>query len=305
MTIASGSPLLAHLLVTLGLPRKAVKNLLKHGAIAVNGTTIRQFDHWLSPGDEIFVSDLQSAAATNLLNTASIQRVYEDDALIVVDKPAGLLTVATEHDKTDTLFCYLNDYLLGRDSTSTVRPVVVHRLDQGTSGLVMFAKSSVVKEQLQSNWPSVKKTYWAIVEGQPEDSQGTITSYLTETKSLKVFSSKHPTQGSQLATTHYRLLQSHDGLSLLEVRLGTGRKHQIRVQLAKLGHPVVGDRIYGATSNPCQRIALHAVGLAFTHPVTGQPLSLLSPLPKPLARLFPKFECKDTYVDDLVAWNPS
>lgn len=258
MTITDGAPLLSHLLATLGLPRKAVKNLLKHGAIAVNGTTIRQFDHWLAPGDEVVVSDLQSAAATSFLDTARIQRIYEDDALIVLDKPAGLLTVATEHDKTDTLFCYLNEYLLGRDSTSAVRPVVVHRLDQGTSGLVLFAKSTAIKDQLQNDWSSVKKTYWAIVEGQPKESQGAITSYLTETKSLKVFSSNYPTEGARLATTHYRHVQAREGLSLLEIRLATGRKHQIRVQLAKLGHPVVGDRHYGATSNPCQRIALHA-----------------------------------------------
>jgi 23S rRNA pseudouridine1911/1915/1917 synthase len=286
LTVARGEPLLAYLFATLGLKRKAVKNLLKYGAVAVNGATIRQFDHQLAPGDEVLVSDLQTAAATNCLESARIQRVYEDDALIVLDKPSGLLTVATEYDKTDTLFYRLNEYLLGRDSTLAVRPLVVHRLDHGTSGLVLFAKSSAVKERLQDNWSTVQKTYWAVVEGQPRSSQGTITNYLTESKSLKVFSSNSPLQGSRLATTHYRLLQSRDGLSLLEVRLATGRKHQIRVHLAGLGHPVAGDHCYGATSDPCLRLALHAGQLALVHPLTGEPLNLVSPLPKSLARLF-------------------
>jgi 23S rRNA pseudouridine1911/1915/1917 synthase len=286
MTVVRGEPLLAYLLATLGLKRKSVKNLLKYGAVAVNGATVRQFDHGLAPGDEVLVSDLPTAAATSGLESARIQRVYEDDALIVLDKPSGLLTVATEHDKTDTLFFRLNEYLLGRDSTLACRPLVVHRLDHGTSGLVLFAKSPAVKEWLQDNWSAVQKTYWAVVEGQPNSTEGTITNYLTESKSLQVFSSDRPTEGSRLATTHYRLLQSCDGLSLLEVRLATGRKHQIRVHLAGLGHPVAGDHRYGATSDPCQRLALHAGGLALVHPLTGEPLSLVSPLPKSLARLF-------------------
>jgi len=303
MTVVVGEHLLAYLFATMGLQRKAVKNLLKYGAVAVNGATVRQFNHWLAPGDEVVVSDLRSAAATNGLESAGIQRMHEDDALIVLDKPPGLLTVATEHDKTDTLFVRLSEYLLGRDSTATVRPLVVHRLDHGTSGLVLFAKSPAVKELLQANWSAVQKTYWAVVEGQLLSSQGTITSYLTESKSLKVLSSDFPTQGARLATTYYRLLQSRDGLSLLEVRLATGRKHQIRVHLAGLGHPVAGDRRYGATSDPCQRLALHAGGLSFMHPITGETLNLVSPLPKSLHKLFPELKCGvDRGVDEASRW---
>ena len=288
MTVVRGEPLLAYLFATLGLQRKAVKNLLKYGAVEVNGVTVRQFDHKLAPGDEVVVSDLQAAAATSSLESARIQRVYEDDALMVLDKPPGLLTVATEHDKTDTLYFRLKEYLLGRDSTSAVHPLVVHRLDHGTSGLVMFAKSLAVKEWLQENWTTVQKTYWAVVEGAPNSNQGTITSYLTESKSLTVYSSQRPTKDSRLATTHYRLLQSREGLSLMEVHLDTGRKHQIRVHLAGLGHPVAGDHRYGAKSDPCQRLALHAGGLTLAHPITGAPLSLASPLPKSLGKLFPE-----------------
>ena len=182
MTVVRGEPLLAYLFATLGLKLTAVKKLLKYGAVAVNGAAVRQFDHLLAPGDEVLVSNLQAAAATSGLESARIQRVYEDDALIVLDKPSGLLTVATEHDKTDTLFFRLNEYLQGRDSTQAARPVVVHRLDHGTSGLVLFAKSSAIKERLQDHWSAVQKTYWAVVEGEPNSAQGTITNYLTESK---------------------------------------------------------------------------------------------------------------------------
>ncbi len=296
---------MAHLLATLGLPRKTVKNLLKYGAVAVNGKTIRQFDHWLKPGDEVVISDLQAAAATTALKEARIQLVYEDEALIVVDKPSRLLTVATEIDKTDTLFVRLSEYLLGRDGASAVQPQVVHRLDHGTSGLVLFAKSEAIKERLQDNWPNVKKTYWAIVEGEPARSEGTITSYLTESKSLKVFSSPRQTEGGRLATTHYRVLRAREGLSLVEVRLATGRKHQIRVHLAGLGHPVIGDRRYGAKADPCLRIGLHAGGLALVHPTSSVPLNLISPLPKPLAKLFPEFNRGIDRAAEIVAWEPS
>jgi 23S rRNA pseudouridine1911/1915/1917 synthase len=285
LTVTRGEPLLACLLAVLGQKRKTIKNLLKFGAVAVNGATIRQFDHLLSPGDEVIVRDLQSAAATGRLESAGIQLVYEDEALLVLDKSAGLLTVATEHDKTDTLFFRLNEFLRGRDSTAACRPQVVHRLDRETSGLVLFAKSAESKRLLQDAWPSVTKTYWAIVEGQPHPDQGTITSYLAETKSLNVVSSGHPTEGSRLATTHYRTQQTRGDLSLLEVRLETGRKHQIRVHLAGLGHPVVGDRRYGSASDFCRRLALHACALELGHPLTGERLHFDSPLPRELSRL--------------------
>ncbi len=286
LMVARSELLLEYLLDALGLNRKHVKNLLKFGAVAVNGATVKQFDHRLSPGDEVLVSDAQTARAAGRLEYARIQLVYEDDALIVLDKPAGLLVVATDRDKTDTLYFRLNAYLRQRDPAQQERAWVVHRIDQETSGLVLFAKSEPVKCQLQAAWPAVEKIYWAVVEGRPSVDQGTITSYLTQSKSLKVFSSDHSTPGARLATTHYRLLQTRGDLSLVEVRLETGRKHQIRVHLAGLGCPVAGDRRYGATSDPCHRLGLHAGELGLVHPLTGERLSFSSPLPKALGKLF-------------------
>jgi 23S rRNA pseudouridine1911/1915/1917 synthase len=234
----------------------------------------------------VTVNDLQTAVATSRLKSARIRLVYEDGALIVLDKPSGLLTAATEHEKTDTLYARLNDYLRGRDSAGPPRALVVHRLDQGTSGLVLFAMSQQVQHLLKDAWSAVEKTYWAVVEGRPNTDMGTITSYLTESKSLKVFSSNHPSPSARLATTHYRLLKTQGGLSLVEVRLESGRKHQIRVHLAGLGCCVAGDKRYGATSDPCHRLALHAGRLALLHPSTGARLKFDSPLPAVLSKLF-------------------
>ncbi len=264
------------------MKRKAVKDLLKFGAVAVNGVTIRQFDHPLHAGDVVTVGELRVAVAANRLEYAKIQIVHEDDALLVLDKPSGLLTVATEREKTDTLYVRLNDYLRGREGKRRERGLVVHRLDQETSGLVLFAKTDEIKILLQEAWPNVEKTYWAIVEGRPTQDQGEITSFLTEGKSLKVASNPRPSPDAQMATTRYRLLDTRGKLSLLEIGLETGRKHQIRVHLASLGCPVAGDERYGTTNNPCGRLALHAGLISLAHPVSGVPLNFESPLPKGL-----------------------
>jgi 23S rRNA pseudouridine1911/1915/1917 synthase len=162
-------------------------------------------------------------------------------ALIVVEKPAGLLTVAAHQGETATLFVRLNEYLQGVHAPSPHRALVVHRIDRETSGLVLVAKSFEVQHRLQAAWSEIEKLYLAIVVGQPEPAHGTISSYLTETATLQVFSNDHPTPNGRLAITHYRLLQARGDVSLLEVRLETVRKHQIPVHLADLGCLVAGD----------------------------------------------------------------
>jgi 23S rRNA pseudouridine1911/1915/1917 synthase len=286
-TVSHGEPLISFLLGTLGLKRREVKNLLKFGAVVVNGSTVRQFDHPLSIGDEVLVSNARAATAAGRLEHARIHLVYEDAALIVVEKPSGLLTVAAHTGETDTLFARLNEYMQGIHASDPHRALIVHRLDRETSGLVLLAKSEEVRHRLQTAWPEVEKIYLAVVVGRPEPVQGTVNSYLTETATLQVFSNDHPTPGGQLATTHYRLLQTRGDFSLLEVRLETGRKHQIRVHLADLGCPVVGDARYGETLNPCRRLGLHASKLTLAHPLTGERLTFNSPLPPSLHKLFP------------------
>ena len=285
LTVVGSGSLLSYLLSALPWKRRAVKNLLGMGAIAVNGITVRQFDHPLVAGDEVLVRGFENTRADNRLETARIRVVYEDSDLIVLDKPAGLLTVATSNDKSNTLLFRLNDYLRRRDSTGDGRAFVVHRLDRETSGLVLFAKSASVQQSLQAAWANVGKTYLAIVEERPEPPQGTIKTYLTETSALHVFSNDHQTEGGRLAVTHYRLLPSPLPLWLLEVRIETGRKHQIRVHLADLGCPIAGDRRYGAKSDPFRRLALHATALSLVHPTTNDPLEIESPLPGILRRM--------------------
>lgn len=286
-TVAREETLLSYLIDTLGLKRKTSKNLLKFGAVAVNGATVRQFDHPLALGDKIAVSAARTASAAGRLERARIRVVYEDAALIVVEKPAGLLTVATETHDSDTLFLRLSDFLRERNAAEPERALVIHRLDRETSGLVVFAKTVEIQEKLQAAWPAVEKIYLAIVVGKPEPAEGTITSYLTETTALDVFSKDHPTEDGKIATTYYRTRQSRGEFSLMEIRLETGRKHQIRVHLAGLGCLVIGDRRYGAPLNPAKRLGLHATHLALNHPLTGERMTFNSPLPAVLQRLFP------------------
>ena len=280
--------MLPQLLAKLGLKRTAVKNLLRFGAVSVNGSPSRQFDQPLAAGDQIVVGDLQRAAASNRLQAARIRIVHEDAAIIAVDKPSGLLAVATDDNKTDTLFARLRAFLTERDGARAAHPHVVHRLDRETSGLVLFAKSAELKQTLQASWPEVRKTYWAVVEGRPAPPEGTVRSFLVESKALRVYSSPRPVEEGRDATTHYRTVKTGDGCALVEIDLETGRKHQIRVHMADLGCPVTGDQRYGAKLDLCGRLALHAGSLAFPHPVHGAEIRLESPLPPPLSRLFAK-----------------
>lgn len=288
-TATSSEPLLKYLIASLGLKRKTAKNLLKHDAVAVNGRAVRQFDHLLAAGDEVSIGAMRTAVAADRLKRARIEVVYQDDDVLVVEKPAGLLTVATDRVKLDTLFVRLNDFLRNTSEAATGRAFVVHRLDQETSGLVLFAKNAEARERLQADWPNVQKTYLAIVVGRPEPDRGTITSYLVETKALTIVSSDDPAPDARLAETHYRCWQSRGDFSLVEARLETGRRHQIRVHLAGLNCPIAGDHRYGAKLDPCRRLALHAQQLVFRHPSSGKQITVNSQLPSAMQRLFPNW----------------
>ena len=170
--------------------------------------------------------------------------LYEDKDILVVDKPAGLLTVATEREKSRTAHSILTDYIRIGCGRSRKRLFVVHRLDRDTSGTLIFAKSEEAKLRLQDQWKQTEKKYLAIVHGKCEKSSGTITTYLAEDKAYKVYSTSDSTKG-KLSQTAYKVLRMIKGYSLLEVTLLTGRKNQIRVHLAGIGHPIVGDMKYG------------------------------------------------------------
>jgi 23S rRNA pseudouridine1911/1915/1917 synthase len=258
--------------------RTRVKQLLRSGRVLVNGAPVTRHDHPLTPKDRV-------AVAQEAPQAAAVAVVYEDAALVVIDKPAGLLTVATESEKTDTAFVRLRDHLAAKRAA---RPFVVHRLDRDTSGLLLFAKSPEVRDALQANWDAAAKTYLAVVEGSPNPAEGWVENYLTEGRDLRVRASHRPGGDAKRAATRYRVVATRGGYSLVEVTLETGRKHQIRVHLAGLGCPVAGDRVYGAKTDPAGRLCLHATRLAFDHPVTGERVETESPLAEAVARIVPR-----------------
>jgi RluA family pseudouridine synthase len=212
--------------------------------------------------------------------------LHEDKEILVVVKPAGLLTIGCERDKTRTAHFLLNDYVRKGDPKSRNRVYVVHRLDQDTSGLLLFAKSEAAKIFLQEHWEQTEKHYLAIVHGRLPAREGTISTCLTENAAQRVYSTAAAGQG-KLARTAYRVVQEVGDLSLLDIHLLTGRKHQIRVHFAELGHPVVGDRKYGRDDG-ARRLALHACSISFTHPFNGRPMRFDTGMPEDLVRLLGK-----------------
>jgi RluA family pseudouridine synthase len=213
-----------------------------------------------------------------------IHILYEDRDLLVVDKEAGLLTIATATDRERTAYRLLTDYVRKGNYRSSQRVFIVHRLDRDTSGVLVFAKTEAVKRGLQEHWPEVRKIYLAVVHGVPAQSGGTIVSHLAENAAYRVYSTRDPAKG-QLAKTVWRVLQTNRAFSLLEIDLLTGRKNQIRVHLAEAGWPVVGDRKYGRPDDPHRQLALHARSIAFTHPVTGARMAIEADVPDRVIRL--------------------
>ncbi len=204
--------------------------------------------------------------------------LYEDKDILVVDKPAGLLTVATEREKARTAQSILTEYIRTGCGRSRKRIYVVHRLDRDTSGVLIFAKSEEAMLRLKAGWKQTEKKYLAVVHGRLEKQSGTITSYLAEDKAYNVYPTSDTTKG-KLSQTAYTVLRMTKNYSLLEVVLLTGRKNQIRVHLAGLGHPIVGDPKYGNADEKQPRMALHARSISFNHPFTGVKLAFQSAEP--------------------------
>lgn len=216
--------------------------------------------------------------------------LHEDKDILVVVKPAGLLTVGTDRDKTRTVHYLLNDYVRKGNPKSRNRVYVVHRLDRDTSGVLLFAKSEQAKTFLQENWESTDKHYLAIVHGQLTSRTGKISTHLVENSAHKVYSTQDAARG-KLSHTAYMVLHENRGLSLVDVHLLTGRKHQIRVHFAELGHPVAGDQKYGEQqAQVSNRLALHARSISFTHPFHGRRLTFDTGIPEDFVRLIGKLQ---------------
>ena len=258
-----------------------MKSLLKHQLVKVNDKIITQYNHILKVGDKLEINP-DTTAEEKVYRDFSI--VYEDDDIIVADKHAGLLSISTAKENKRTLYRFLSDHVKNEDPSNLI--FVVHRLDRETSGLMMFAKSEEVKRELQDNWHELVKerAYLALIPGKPEPWSGTIKSYLHESKALIVYSSQDPESGQE-ATTHYKIVKGKKDYTLLRVWLETGKKHQIRVHLNSIGHPIVGDKKYGSKIDPIGRLGLHAWILNFTHPVTGELMEFKTAIPRKFSRI--------------------
>jgi len=206
--------------------------------------------------------------------------LHEDRDILVMDKPAGLLTVATETEKLRTVHFALTDYIRKGSTKSRKALYVVHRLDKQTSGVLIFAKTETAKLNLQGRWKETEKVYLAVVHGRFAERSGTITSYLTENKASQVVYATTDTAKGKLSRTAYQVLRETTRFSLLEVYPLTGRKNQIRVHLADIGHPVVGDRKYGKKDERFDRMALHARSISFNHPFSGKRLFFEAQVPE-------------------------
>jgi len=224
-------------------------------------------------------SSLKSVSwGQRLLSLWRVKLLFEDDELIVVEKPCGLLTIATEKERSKTLYAALFDYVKHKRPPEKI--FIVHRLDRDASGLLVFAKTEPAKHHLQQQFKnhSATRKYVAVAEGRLRRDQETIRSFLAENAAHRVYSVKDSQKG-KLAVTHFSVLKRSSQATLIEVQLESGRKHQIRVHLAEHGHPILGDKSYGSRRNPLRRLALHASSLSFSHPGTGQRLQFESPCP--------------------------
>ncbi len=263
--------------------KKQVREWLKFGSVEVNGRVVTQFNHRLKPGDRVSIR-ARGLAAPDTVLPGGIRIRHEDADLLVIEKPAGLLSIASASEPDKTAYADLTDHVRQGNRLSRARVWIVHRLDRETSGLMVFAKSEAAKVALQAGWEAVEKKYLAVVEGAPPGEAGLLDSHLDEANPLKVYVDKEGPQ-TRHALTRYRTMKRGGATTLVELTLLTGRRHQIRVQLAEVGCPIVGDKKYGAKTNPLKRVALHACELRLHHPVTGKELRFYSPLPGDLGEL--------------------
>ena len=261
--------------------RNNIKSLLLHHQVLVDGNAVSQYNHPLRAGQEIMIN---WSLVRDDENVKGLKILYEDAYVIVIDKPAGLLSMASDKEKVYTAYHQLTDYVR-RDNPDN-RIFIVHRLDRDTSGVMLFAKNEEVKRALQDSWKEmvIDRAYIAVVEGRMDKGEGEIKSWLKETKTGLMYKSSKPGEGIE-AISHYKVLRSSDSCSLLEIRLATGRKNQIRVHMQELGHSIVGDKKYGAHSNPLGRLGLHAHILSFCHPVSQEIMRFETEVPKKFSRL--------------------
>lgn len=250
------------------MSKNNIKSLLKNENIYVNNKVITKYNHIVNKNDIIIVG---SSIKTKDIN---LKIIYEDDNIIVVDKPTKLLTISNKNEKEETLYRKISDYLKKENK----KVFVIHRLDYDTSGIIMFAKNQKVQKLYQDNWNTLAKEreYTAVVEGKTNDN-GHIESYLKQTKTLLVYSSKN--KDGYFSITDYQKINNNDNYSLLKIYISTGRRNQIRCHMYDINHPIAGDTRYKSKTNPLGRLCLHASTLKITNPLTNELMIFKSDIP--------------------------
>lgn len=256
------------------LSKNSVKSLLHNEKVFVNGNMTTKYNYELNAGD---IVEIREKVAKN------IDIIYEDKDIIVINKPSGLLTVATEKEKNKTAYHLVMEYLKKKNKNNRI--FIIHRLDKDTSGIIMFAKNERAKHLYQDNWNDIvkKRCYYAVIDGKMQNKEGTIKSYLKENGNM-VYSVKD--RSGKLAITEYKVLKERKNISLLDINLKTGRKNQIRVHMKENKTPILGDLKYGEKSKLINRLALHAYKLELINPVTKKLLTFEINMPNEFKTLF-------------------
>jgi 23S rRNA pseudouridine1911/1915/1917 synthase len=261
--------------------RHNVQRIIANHQVAVGGAPVSLFFYKLYPEDEVTISwDRITKHERH-----DLPIIYEDDDIIAINKPSGLLSTPSEREKGRTAYRLVSDYVTQKDRNNRI--FIVHRLDEDTSGVLIFAKKWEVREALQNAWSDIvtNRGYYAIVEGMDIPDEGTLKDYLAQDSTFQVYIVRNPSHG-KLAITHYKKITAKNGYALLDVHLETGRKNQIRVQLGNIGHYVIGDDRYGEPSNPLRRLGLHAYELDFKNPLNNKEYKLNAPMPPEFKKMF-------------------
>ena len=280
--VTEEQPLLEFLLSNVKQSKNKIKLTLQGQGVKVNGKTVTQFDYMLESGMKVAVS--KTKRNQQAFKSRYVKIVYEDRWLIIIEKQPGILSMAGGHSSLNVK-TVLDDYF--KKSRQKCTAHVVHRLDRDTSGLMVYAKDMETEQILEHNWHQIvyDRRYVAVLSGEMEQNEGTIENWLKDNKAYITYSSPVD-NGGKLAITHFHVLDRTTDHSLVEFKLETGRKNQIRVHAADMGHPVCGDVKYGNGDDPLHRLCLHAWLLCFEHPWTHQPMEFETTIPATFKHLF-------------------
>ncbi len=265
------------------LSRNNVKSLLSNHQVAVDGAPVSQFNLKLTKDDIVIVSKRKIAKHER----KNLPIIFENDEFIVINKPSGLLSVASDNEKGRTAYRMVTDFVQQQNKHNRI--YVVHRLDEDTSGVLMFAKNPYIREELQKNWSNIVKSrrYYAITDGVFEKSEDRLVDYLKENSLNLMYVTKNSKdKDAKKCITNYKVIKNNDKYTLLDINIETGRKNQIRVQLGNIDHYVIGDDKYGEPSDPLKRLGLHSYELSFVHPINGKLFTFKAPMPDEFNKLF-------------------